>query len=227
MKPTVPALALALVLAVAHSSPAQIEDLEQTRAAAEAGDPEAQYNLAVLYRYAVTVRGVEFAKRPRRCRNWLRLAAEQGNPDAQLALGRIYEHGEHIPPNHSEAVKWYTLAAEQGNPLAQWRLGLFHYAGYGEVPKHYRKARYWLEHSARQGFAQAQGRLGWMFYTGEAGEKDLAKAYAWMSLGAYGGDQGSFGYKDRVKTQMTAEELTRALQLAARLWQDTKRPDFR
>ena len=66
-----------------------------------------------------------------------------------------------------------------------------------------------------------------MFYTGEAGEKDLAKAYAWMSLGAYGGDQGSFGYKDRVKTEMTAEELTRALQLAARLWQDTKRPDFR
>ena len=191
MKPTVPALALALVVAVAHSSPAQIEDLEQTRAAAEAGDPEAQYNLAVLYRYAVTVREVEFAKRPRRCRNWLR------------------------------------LAAEQGNPLAQWRLGLFHYAGYGQVPKHYRKARYWLEHSARQGFAQAQGRLGWMFFTGEAGQKDLAKAYAWMSLGAYGGDQGSFGWKDRIKTQMTAEELTRALQLAARLWQDTKRPDFR
>ena len=181
----------------------------------------------MLYRYAVTVRGVEFAKRPRRCRNWLRLAAEKGNPDAQLALGRIYEHGEHIPPNHSEAVKWYTLAAEQGNPLAQWRLGLFHYAGYGEVPKHYRKARYWLEHSARQGFAQAQGRLGWMFFTGEAGEKDLVKAYAWMSLGAFGGDQGSFGWKDRIKTQMTADELTQALQLAAQLWQNTKRPNFR
>ena len=85
----------------------------------------------------------------------------------------------------------------------------------------------WLEHSARQGFAQAQGRLGWMFFTGEAGEKDLVKAYAWMSLGAFGGDQGSFGWKDRVKTQMTADELTQALQLAAQLWQNTKRPNFR
>ena len=225
MNPTVPALAL--VLAVAQSSPAQIEDIEQTWAAAEAGDSEAQYNLAVRYRYGAEDRRVELRKRPRRSRSWLRLAAEHGNPDAQLALGRIYEHREYTPSNHSEAVKWYTLAAEQGNPLAQWRLGLFHYAGYGEVPKHYRKARYWLEHSARQGFAQAQGRLGWMFFTGEAGEKDLVKAYAWMSLGAYGGDQGAFGYKDRIKTEMTADELTQALQLAARLWQDTKRPDFR
>ena len=227
MKPTIPALALALVLAVAQSSPAQIEDIDQTWAAAVAGDPEAQYNLAVLARYGPEDRRAELRKKPRRSRSWLRVAAEHGNPDAQLALGRTYEHGEYALPNHSEAVKWYTLAAEQGNPLAQWRLGLFHYAGYGEVPKHYRKARYWLELSARQGFAQAQGRLGWMFFTGEAGEKDLVRAYAWMSLGAYGGDQGAFGYKDRIKTEMTDEELTQALQLAARLWQDTKRPDFR
>ena len=227
MKPAIPALALALVLAVAQGSSAQIEDIGQTWAAAEAGDPEAQYNLAMLARYGPEDRRVELRKKPRRSRSWLRVAAEQGNPDAQLALGRIYEYREHTPLNHSEVVKWYTLAAEQGNPLAQWRIGLFHYAGYGEVPKHYRKARYWLERSARQGFAQAQGRLGWMFYTGEAGERDLVKAYAWMSLGAYGGDERSFGYKDRVKTAMTAEELTRALQLVARLWQDTKRPDFR
>ncbi len=38
MKATLPALALALVLAVAHSSPAQIEDLEQTRAALDTHD---------------------------------------------------------------------------------------------------------------------------------------------------------------------------------------------
>ena len=227
MKPTIPALALALVLAVAQSSPAQIEDIEQTWAAAEAGDAEAQYNLAVLGRYGSEERRAALRKKSRRSRNWLRVAAAQGNPDAQLALGRTYEHGEYTRPNHNEAVKWYTLAAEQGNPLAQWRLGLFHYAGYGEVPKHYRKARYWLERSARQGFAQAQGRLGWMFFTGEAGEKDLVKAYAWMSLGAYGGDQRTFGYKERVKAEMTGKELKQALELAARLWQDTQRPDFR
>lgn len=227
MKPTTPALALALVLAVAQGSPAQTEDIEETWAAAVAGDSEAQYNLAMLARYGPEDRRAELRKKPRRGRSWLRVAAEAGNPDAQLALGRTYEHGEYTLANHSEAVKWYTLAAEQGNPLAQWRLGLLHFAGYGEVPKHYRKARYWLELSARQGFAQAQGRLGWMFYTGEAGEKDLVKAYAWMSLGAYGGDQRTFGYKERVKAEMTGKELEQALILAARLWQDTKRPDFR
>ena len=48
-----------------------------------------------------------------------------------------------------------------------------------------------------------------------------------MSLGAYGGDQQTLGYKERAKVEMTGIELTQALQLAARLWQDTKRPEFR
>ena len=41
-----------------------------------------------------------------------------------------------------------------------------------------------------------------------------------------GQDQEAFGYKDRIKTEMTTEELTQALQLADQLWQDTQRPTF-
>src|SRR5476651_768958 len=42
-----------------------------------------------------------------------RPAAEQGNSDAQLLLGKMYEKGEGVPQNYSEALKWYRLAAQK------------------------------------------------------------------------------------------------------------------
>ena len=218
---------MALVLAVAHSSPAQIEDLEQTRAAAEAGDPEAQYNLAVLYRYAVTVRGVEFAKRPRRCRNWLRLAAEKGNPDAQLALAVSTSTASTFHRTTARPSSGTPSQPSKGTRSPSGGLAFSITRGTAKYPSTTgRPATGWNTPPAKV-LPRLKARLGWMFFTGEAGQKDLAKAYAWMSLGAFGGDQGSFGWKDKIKTQMTADELTQALQLAAQLWRNTKRPNFR
>ena len=89
-------------------------DFDSAKKAAESGDPEAQVDVGMTYRFG---RGVprdnaEAAK-------WFRLAADQGNATAQASLGSMYALGDGLPRDYVEAGKWYRLAAEQGN-TASW-----------------------------------------------------------------------------------------------------------
>ena len=52
----------------------------------------------------------------------LKVAAEQGDAEAQFSLGVMYDFGEGVPQNDTEAVRWYRMAAEQG-AAAQFNLG--------------------------------------------------------------------------------------------------------
>ena len=47
---------------------------------------------------------------PEEISQW-RLAADQGDAKAQYNLGVIYENGQGVPQNDTEATKWYLLAA--------------------------------------------------------------------------------------------------------------------
>jgi uncharacterized protein len=49
--------------------------------------------------------------------------ADKGDGVAQLNLGVMYEDGEGVPQDYTEAVKWYRRAAEQGIVGAQYNLG--------------------------------------------------------------------------------------------------------
>ena len=73
-----------------------------TRALAEAGVADAQYNLGVMY---ATGRGVtqDYAEAVR----WYRLAAGQGDADAQYNLGVMYANGRGVSQDAAEAVRWY------------------------------------------------------------------------------------------------------------------------
>jgi len=48
--------------------------------------------------------------------------ARAGDVAAQNWLGLIYQKGDGVPQDFSEAIKWYAMAAEQGHPEAQLRL---------------------------------------------------------------------------------------------------------
>ena len=52
----------------------------------------------------------------------LRRLAEQGDADAQFKLGFMYDNGEGVPEDDTEAVKWFRMAAEQRHPKAQSNL---------------------------------------------------------------------------------------------------------
>ena len=86
---------------------------ETCRAAADAGDADAQRILGMLYATGSGVRMnlVESAA-------WTRKAAEQGRPDAQYDLGHKYEKGEGVPKDKAQACAWKERAAEQGYPDA-------------------------------------------------------------------------------------------------------------
>jgi hypothetical protein len=75
------------------------------RQCAAAGNPEAQYNLAVLIEGGVLDDG------PGAAAEWYRRAADRGHLRAQVRLAALLLRGDAIPRDLVEAYKWYTLAA--------------------------------------------------------------------------------------------------------------------
>ncbi|MGY8672134.1 MAG: tetratricopeptide repeat protein, partial [Verrucomicrobiia bacterium] len=83
------------------------------------GDPESQYELALLYSsgQGVTQDYIEAVK-------WFKSSAEAGHAEAQNALGLCYDQGTGCNQNSAKAAQWYACGAEQGDPSAQNILGL-------------------------------------------------------------------------------------------------------
>jgi len=136
---------------------------------AEAGDAEAQYNLAMLYR---TGKGVE--KDISASFRWFQQAAEQGVPDAQYYLAHMYDNGEAVEKNLPKAFEWYHKAAEQGQGLAQINLGVMYANGIG-IPQNVEHAYLWFHAAAAQGYRAAfENRLVIETALKEQGEEGVA-----------------------------------------------------
>ena len=87
------------------------------RAAAEAGHPEAQYNLG----WAL-IEGAGTEADPVEANKWLRRAAEQGNADAQFKLAYSYVVGRGTEKDEREGFRWIERAAENGDHESQFTL---------------------------------------------------------------------------------------------------------
>jgi TPR repeat protein len=78
--------------------------------AAERGDPEAQFNLGIIYENGlVNSRYISEGSRPEALR-WLRAAAEQGLPRAQVKLAELYAGEPDTPETAIQACVWFLLA---------------------------------------------------------------------------------------------------------------------
>jgi TPR repeat protein len=127
----------AFVLALFQSLAIAAEDIGALQAKAEQGDPEAQFNLGVIYNLGSGV--------PRDGKKAVRLwlsAAEKGHATAQAYLGTRYENGFGVPQNYALAFKWYRLAAEQGSWIGQGGLAGMFEKGLG-MPKNLIEAYAW------------------------------------------------------------------------------------
>lgn len=120
------------------------------RPMADAGDPEAQRNIGVMYQQGLGV-PQDFSE----AAAWYRRAAEQGHARAQQNLGALYEKGEGVPQNYAEAAKWYVRAAQGGNMLAKYNLGILYEQGVPGVPINVVLAHMWFNLAAAQGSADA------------------------------------------------------------------------
>ena len=120
----------------------------------------------------------------------LRTKAENGDAAAQFQLGRMFDTGDGVPRDATEAVRLYRLAAEQGNDASQWFLAIAYDRGRG-VPRDAADAalaakRYRL--AADQGNANAQNSLGVMYDHGWGVPKDITEAAKWYRKAAEQGD---------------------------------------
>src|SRR5437867_7383603 len=93
---------------------AQLPSLEQTRLAAEKGDPAAQHKFAEVFLskgdYSTAFK-------------WFQKAAAQGVVDSQYRLGQMLLDGKpKVPKDSDEAIKWLLLTANQRHRLAQFDL---------------------------------------------------------------------------------------------------------
>ncbi len=207
-------MSLLLALGLASMAPATAGQLEDARAAYQAGD------------YAEALR-------------ILRPIAEQGNALAQATLGdmyylgdgyyemlleapnsfyealrlQYYYRGKGVPQNYAEAARWYRLAAEQGHARTQVRLGFMYQFGYG-VLQNYAEAVKWYRLAAEQGDADAQSSLGFRYQNGEGVPQDNVLAHMWFNLAASKGVAGAAQLRDDVASRMTRNQIAEAQKLA-------------
>ena len=122
---------------------------DEYRAAAELGNAEAQYRLAVLY-----VQGRGVAQNAFEAEKWMRKGAERAHPAAQAGLAYMYLTGLGLARDDQEALKWYRKAADLGDPYAQYSLGVLYAQGRG-VAMDEAEALNWYRKAADQGNARA------------------------------------------------------------------------
>jgi len=84
-------------------------------AASYFGDPEAQYQLAVLY-----VDGTGVGRDAKRAVPWLVLAANKGHYKSQALLGRILFKGEHGTRQPASGLMWLTIASDGPGGTVSW-----------------------------------------------------------------------------------------------------------
>lgn len=119
---------------------------------AEAGQPQAQFNLALLYS-----NGLGVARTPNTARRWFTAAADQGNVQAQYNLALMLQLGDGVERDIAAARRWYEQAARQGLASAQNNLGLMYLEGQG-LPADPARAIRWLKRAAENS-AEARNNL--------------------------------------------------------------------
>jgi TPR repeat protein len=157
---------------------------ESTKAAAEKGDPKAEFDLAKSYDRGTGVE-TDYAK----AAEYASRSAEQGYASAKILLGSYYGRGLGVRKDPQEAVKWYRKAAEQGNPLAQYAMGGFYSSGRG-VAKDTDEAIRWWRKAADQNSADAEAALGEFYFlpsNDRANHLNYQEAAKWLRKAA---DQG-------------------------------------
>ena len=96
---------------------------------AEAGNAEAQSNLAWLY-----LNGAGTDKNDEKAALWYKKAAQQGNTFAQYNYAKLCDEGIGVELSAQQAVYWYRQAAMQGQANAQYSLAEMYLDGVGVEP---------------------------------------------------------------------------------------------
>ena len=143
---------------------------------AEAGNPEAQFKLGMLYISAEgenndLVAGVK----------WFQQAARNGHPLGQTSFAYAYFTGAGIGADDHAAFFWLNQAVKKERLFAPYFLGIMYDTGRG-VEMNASEAFHWYLQSALHGHYFALGALANIYETGSGPTKDLVEAHALYEL---------------------------------------------
>lgn len=136
-------------------------------AAAQAGMPEAQFQLGELYfvEHGLLKRNFVLASQ-----HYL-LAAEVGHGIAMERIGRCCQYGLGVPKDIEAAKDWYEKSARKGYGKASLQL-----ADLLAEERMYVEALPWYEKACKQGIAEAYRKIGDCYLYGIGVERNLAAA---------------------------------------------------
>jgi uncharacterized protein len=107
------------------------------------------------------------------------LAAGQGHAESQYILSTMYDAGQGLPQDDTQAAHWERKAAEQGHAYAQANLSFRFYTA-----NNFPEALEWCQRAAHSNLAWAQYNLGLMYRKGEGVEQSDTEAAHWYRLAA-------------------------------------------
>lgn len=158
--------------------------LDELISAAEAGNAEAQTQLALLM-----ATGEHMEEDMEGAFTWFQKGAEQGELTAMFNLGIMYEKGLGTQADLSESALWFWQAAEQGDTGARMKLGSMLLLGRGFVEgSSVVKA---IESSADKGLPYAQAFLARLYLDGIGLDQSDELAEKWFRLAAEQGDESA------------------------------------
>ncbi len=149
---------------------------------AEAGDHDAEFQLALMYETGQGIPDRDAVA----ARRWMRAAAEANVPLAQWNYGAYLIDGLGGEKNPTAGVEWIKKAAEQHVPSAALSLGQIYRLGRG-VEKHEAEARHWYARALKLGSLPTLVTMGQLYEFGVLYEKDLPKAAEFYRTAAHRG----------------------------------------
>jgi TPR repeat protein len=169
------------------------------RRAALQGYASAMFNLGTAYYNGDGVQSNEF-----RAYDWFLLAQEAGSSsapeavkrtadeigqrasnDALLDIAKMYEKGDELPQNPTEAAKWYRKGVDRKDPRAMVKLASLLVSGVG-VPQNYPQALQLCQDAAKE-YAPGQFCVGYFYQHGLGVNQDATEAAKWYEKSAAGG----------------------------------------
>lgn len=170
--------------ALRYQAQTNSDALARLRTLADAGNPYAQFGMAVLSdpasgRYSTIASNVGIAE------SYYRAASRQGNLQALANLGTMIAFGRgQIAPDPKNGIPILLQAANANNAAAQYSLGLLARQGIG-VPKDEAAAQQWFRRAADNGLPSAQTQVGLAYMLGTPPTKpDPVTGVKWLEAAA-------------------------------------------
>lgn len=164
---------------------------------ADKENPEAQYNIAIMYE-----RGYGVEKSSDKALAWNIRAGKNNHVKAQLSVGLRYD----IREDFDQAIEWLKLASENNEPLAQYLLARYYRYGRG-TEKNIQKSVEWYLRSSEQEYTSAQFELAKMYEKGSEITQNMKSSIFWYGKACENGFQsGCYKYNKLEYQSLTSED---------------------